>query len=145
MAISAIVEAVSDNSGYLQTSHKKMHDYQTTKVGGVTNILDLQAENKTAFGDWRDDFFTKGYTVVKGAIPRERAIAYRDKAMDWFSKFEFGLDLNDKSTWTEEHLPVMMNGGMVMNYCAAHEKWVWEARWYVNPHIMLLITLIFLL
>ena len=60
-----------------------MHDYQTTKAGGVTNILELQAESKTAFGDWHDDFFTKGYTVVKGAIPRE-------KAMDWFSKFDFG-------------------------------------------------------
>jgi hypothetical protein len=43
-----------------------------------------------------------------------------------------GLDLKDKSTWTEEHLPVMVNGGMIMNYCAAHEKWVWEARWCVT-------------
>lgn len=50
--------------------------------------------------------------------------------MDWFSKFDFGLYLKDKSTWTEERLPVMKNGGMIMNYCAAHEKWVWEARWY---------------
>ena len=52
--------------------------------------------------------------------------------MDWFSKFGFGLDLKDKSTWTGEHLPVMMNGGMIMKYCAAHEKWVWEARGYVT-------------
>jgi hypothetical protein len=52
--------------------------------------------------------------------------------MDWFSKFDFGLDLKDQSTWTEKHLPVMMNGSMIMNYCAAHEKWVWEARWYVT-------------
>jgi hypothetical protein len=125
----ALTETVSDNSLYLQTSHKKVHDYQTTEVGGVTDILEQQAGRKTTFGDWRDDFFSKGYTVVKSAIPRERAIAYREEAMNWFSRFDFGLDLNDKSTWTEEHLPVMMNGGMVMNYCAAHEKWVWQARW----------------
>ena len=129
MAVTTLAEVVSDNSAYLQNSHKKVHDYQSTKVGGVTNILEQQAERKVPFGDWRDDFFTKGYTVVKGAIPRDRAIAYREKAMDWFSKFDFGLDLKDKITWTEDHLPVMMNGGMVMNYCAAHEKWVWEARW----------------
>jgi hypothetical protein len=86
-----------------------MHDYQTTKVGGVTNILELQAESKTAFGDWRDDFFTKCYTVVKGAIPRDRAIAYYEKARAGSPNFDFGLDLKDKSTWTEEHLPVMMN------------------------------------
>lgn len=133
MAITAAAQVAPDNSTYLQTSHNKKYDYETTKVGGVTNILDLQAEKKNAFGDWRDDFFTKGYTVVKGAIPRERAIGYREKAMDWFSKFDFRLDLNDKSTWTEEHLPVMMNGGMVMNYCGPHERWVWEARWYVYP------------
>jgi hypothetical protein len=75
-----------------------MHGYQTTRVGGVTDILELQADSKAAFGGRRDDFFTKGYTVAKGAIPRDRAIAYREKAMDWFSKFDFGLDLKDKST-----------------------------------------------
>jgi hypothetical protein len=51
--------------------------------------------------------------------------------MDWFSKFDFSLDLNDKSTWTKDYLLVMMNGGMMMDYCAAHEEWVWEACWYV--------------
>jgi hypothetical protein len=70
-----------------------------------------------------------GYSVVKDAIPRERAIQYRERAMDWFSKFNLGFDFNDKETWTEDHLPIMMNGGMVLNYCAAHERWVWEARW----------------
>jgi hypothetical protein len=83
-----VVALNGSDSGYLRTSHKKIHDYQTTKVSGVTNTLELQAESKAAFGDWRDDFFTKGYTVAKGSIPRDRAIAYREKAMDWFSKFE---------------------------------------------------------
>jgi hypothetical protein len=121
-------EAVNPyNGGYLKTSHGINHDYSTTKVGGATDILEKQMSQK--FGDWRDDFFTNGYTVVKGAIPRERAIQYRERAMEWFQKFDFGFDINDKSTWTQEHLPVMMNGGMIMGYSATHEKWVWEARW----------------
>lgn len=31
------------------------------------------------FGDWRDDLVRDGYVVVKGAIPRERAMQYADK------------------------------------------------------------------
>jgi hypothetical protein len=28
------------------------------------------------FGDWRDDLARDGYAVVKGAVPRERALQY---------------------------------------------------------------------
>ena len=31
------------------------------------------------YGDWRDDLLRDGYAVVKGAIPRERALEYADK------------------------------------------------------------------
>lgn len=31
------------------------------------------------FGDWRDDLIRDGYAVVKGAIPRDRALGYADK------------------------------------------------------------------
>jgi hypothetical protein len=121
---------VASTKDYLVNSNAPKFDYDT-KVGGETDVFAKQAEQKPTFGDWRDDFFTKGFSVVKGAIPRERAIQYRERAMDWFSKFDLGLDLNDKETWTEDHLPIMMNGGMVLNHCAPHERWVWEARWYV--------------
>ncbi|KAJ5683464.1 hypothetical protein N7462_006629 [Penicillium macrosclerotiorum] len=116
------------NGGYLKTSHGINHDYENTQVGGATDILAKQASSKEKFGDWRDDFFSEGFTVVKGAISREKAIQYRERAMEWFQKFPFGFDIHDKRTWTEDHLPIMMNGGMVMGYCATHEKWVWEAR-----------------
>lgn len=122
-----IDNASHDNSGYVETSHKKKHDYATTAVTGDNDILKQQVNQKS--GDWRDEFFDKGYVVIKGAVPRERALAYQKRALEWLPKFNLGLDLNDKSTWTQEHLPVMMNAGMVLNYCAAHEAWMWEARW----------------
>lgn len=31
------------------------------------------------FGDWRDDLIRDGYAVVKGAVPRERALKYADQ------------------------------------------------------------------
>ena len=119
-----------DNWGPLQTSHKNKHDYASTVIKGDTDILASQASRK--FGDWRDEFFSRGYTVIKGAVPRERALEYQHRALEWLPKFNLGLDLKDKSTWTEAHLPVMMNAGMVLNYCAAHEAWMWEARWSVT-------------
>jgi hypothetical protein len=124
---SVIKPASRDN--YLTNSNGILHDYSTTEARGQSSILAEQAQRNSAFGDWRDDFFRNGYAVIKEAIPRERADAYRKKALDWFAKFPFGFDINDCSTWTDEKLPVMMKGGMVLNYCAAHENWVWEARW----------------
>lgn len=43
-----------------------------------TGRLELNGE-PTNFGDWRDDLNRDGYAVIKGAIPRQRALAYSDK------------------------------------------------------------------
>ncbi|WVR09804.1 hypothetical protein IAU60_006880 [Kwoniella sp. DSM 27419] len=67
------------------------------------------------FGDWRDELATKGYTVVK-AIPTERALQYRERAFEWLEEFPLGFDRNDVSTWTNEHLPVHVKGGMFHGY-----------------------------
>ncbi|KAL4891256.1 hypothetical protein BDV59DRAFT_194451 [Aspergillus ambiguus] len=81
-----------------------------------------------SYGDWRDEFYEKGYVVIKGAISPEKAQKYRGKALEWLTSFNKGLDLNDRSTWTQEHLPQSFKAGMYLNYCAAHEKYVWDAR-----------------
>jgi hypothetical protein len=114
--------------GFLDTSNEVVADYAATEIRGSNNILSSQASSKVPFGDWRDDFFRNGYYVVKGAVPRERADSYRQRMLDWLCKFDFGFDINDKTTWVQKHLPMMMKGGMILNYCAAHEKWAWEAR-----------------
>lgn len=35
------------------------------------------------FGDWRDELEQNGYTVVKGAIPRDRADKYADDVLSY--------------------------------------------------------------
>ncbi|KAK7978165.1 hypothetical protein PG988_005655 [Apiospora saccharicola] len=99
-----------EDRGYLDTSNGAVADWAATEIRGDTDILASQASSRVPFGDWRDQFFQKGYYVVKGAIPRERADAYRQRMLDWFAKFDFGFDINDKSTWVQEHLPKMMKG-----------------------------------
>lgn len=35
------------------------------------------------FGDFRDDLARDGYAVVKGAVPRDRALKYADDMFSW--------------------------------------------------------------
>lgn len=96
------------------------------------SILDQKAY--TSYGDWRDEFYRNGYVVLKNVISREKALNYREKALDWLQSFNTGFDINDQSTWTAKNLPQSFKAGMYLNYCAAHEKYVWDARMYVSTH-----------
>ncbi|RDW79243.1 putative phytanoyldioxygenase [Aspergillus mulundensis] len=81
-----------------------------------------------SYGDWRDDLFKNGFVVVKNVIPKERCDYYIAKMFEWAERFPWGFDRNDKSTWTPEHLPTHMKGGMYHGYRVQHEKFIWEAR-----------------
>lgn len=88
----------------------------------------LQANSKQSYGDWRDEFFKNGYYIFKGVVPAEKVTNYyQKKALDWLQSFDNGFDLNDRTTWTKEHLPQNYKH-MFISYCAAHEKFMWDAR-----------------
>ncbi|KAJ9156047.1 Synaptic vesicle transporter svop [Pleurostoma richardsiae] len=100
----------------------------TTVKPAKLHVTSLDGSSLKTYNDWRDDFYRDGYVVLKNVIPRDRAENYRSKALDWITSFNKGLDINDPSTWTQEHLPQSFKTGMYLNYCAAHEKFVWDAR-----------------
>lgn len=35
------------------------------------------------YGDFRDDLLQNGFAIVKGAVPRERALNYADGIYEW--------------------------------------------------------------
>ncbi|WWD19963.1 hypothetical protein CI109_104436 [Kwoniella shandongensis] len=80
------------------------------------------------FGDWRDELVTKGYTVIKGAVPREKALSIRNQAFEWLEGFNLGFKRDDPSTYKNEYLPNHMKGGMIHGYGIAHEQWLWDLR-----------------
>lgn len=82
---------------------------------------------KAVYGDWRDDFFRDGFVVLPGVLSADKTDYYRSKLLKWITGFNLGLDLEDESTWTSEHLPVSFKS-MFGNYCAPHEAFMWEAR-----------------
>ncbi|KAJ5701954.1 hypothetical protein N7488_009502 [Penicillium malachiteum] len=67
-------------------------------------------------------------------ISREKALEYRTKALDWLQSFDTDFDIKDRSTWTAKNLPQSFKAGMYLNYCAAHEKYVWDGR--MEPEII---------
>lgn len=95
------------------------------------DVYDGENGKQEHYGDWRDEFFENGWAVVKGAIPDDRAAYYRDSAIKWLQSFNLGFDPKDRSTWTKDRLPEAFKGGMFLNYSVTHEKFMWEARWYV--------------
>ncbi|KAF8864877.1 hypothetical protein BDZ45DRAFT_669251 [Acephala macrosclerotiorum] len=80
------------------------------------------------YGDWRDDLFRDGFVVVKSVISLENSQKYIEQMFQWLEKFPFGFDRNRPETWTEEHLPTHMKGGMYHGYSVQHERFIWEAR-----------------
>ncbi|KAJ5801383.1 uncharacterized protein N7518_003451 [Penicillium psychrosexuale] len=88
----------------------------------------VTVDDSKVHGDWRDELFQNGYVVVKNAILPERCEYYIDKMFEWLESFPFGFDRNDRSTWTEQHLPTHIKGGMYPGYRIQHEKFIWEAR-----------------
>ncbi len=83
---------------------------------------------KNCYNGWRRDLLENGYAIVKGAIPRERAIAYQKEAYAWLKSFDTELDFEKPETWIKENLPVQSKINTFHSYGVAHEKFMWDAR-----------------
>ncbi|KAL3419177.1 phytanoyl-CoA dioxygenase [Phlyctema vagabunda] len=86
------------------------------------------AEFQPIFGDFRDNLVRDGYAVVKAAVPRDRADVYGNAFYDFLEGFNLGYDRNDPSTIKRANLPVINEKGMVLDYAASHESFVWQIR-----------------
>ncbi len=84
---------------------------------------------KVKYNDWRADLLEKGYAVVKGAVPYEKAKGYQEKAYEWLKSFDNAeLDFNKPETWIKENLPVQSHINTFSTYGVTHEKFMWDAR-----------------
>ncbi|KAL2851668.1 hypothetical protein BJX68DRAFT_254690 [Aspergillus pseudodeflectus] len=80
------------------------------------------------YGDFRDDLLKNGFAVVKGAVPRDRALGYADAIHEWLEGFGLGYDRNDPSTIHKDHLPDINEKGMCLGYAISHESFTWAVR-----------------
>ena len=80
-------------------------------------------------GDWRADLRDNGYAVIKGVIPRERALDYQQQARQWLKSFgNTDLDYENPETWVAKNLPLQSTINTFSAYAVAHEKFMWDAR-----------------
>ncbi|GAA6032119.1 hypothetical protein JCM8097_007082 [Rhodosporidiobolus ruineniae] len=84
-------------------------------------------ELKGTEGDWREDLHRDGYAIIRGAVPEDRALHYREKAYEWIEKFPLGFKRDDPSTHTQGHIPIVKKGGM-FHHSIGHEKFLWDLR-----------------
>lgn len=69
-----------------------------------------------------------GWAVVKGVVPREKALSFVDKAYDFLESFGLGFDRNDRSTWQPDNMPHFYKGGLFVNYGSGHEQFIWDIK-----------------
>lgn len=99
-----------------------------TETKSTTLMPSLETNSQIQYGDWRDDFFKQGYYVFKNAVSADKATNYYyEKALSWLESFENDFDLKNPETWTKDNLPQSFKN-MYLGYCAAHEKFMWDAR-----------------
>ncbi|KAH8881275.1 hypothetical protein GQ53DRAFT_668193 [Thozetella sp. PMI_491] len=108
-----------------------------TETVTTTPSLTLQPEQRRlvvdgksdfVYGDWRDDLIRDGYAVIKGAIPKERATIYSQKMYTLAESFGLGYRRDQPATVHPDLLPVINEKGMLLNYGAPHEDFVWAIR-----------------
>lgn len=68
------------------------------------------------------------WTVVKEAIPKEKALGYTGKAYDWLEGWNLGFNHNDPSARKASKLPFTHRAGIFARYGIAHEQWVWDIK-----------------
>ncbi|WVW85156.1 hypothetical protein I302_107194 [Kwoniella bestiolae CBS 10118] len=94
----------------------------------VKGTLKLRGAHHTPDSSAYPDLESKGYQVVKGIIPRERAAQYVDRVYKWLESFGTGFEADDRSTWHIDQLPAFHRGGLFNRYGVGHEQFVWDIR-----------------
>lgn len=108
--------------------HDIFESTATVATTTTSTATTTTTQDKVELDAWHRDLLRDGYCVVKGAVPKERALAYADKMFGWLEGFGLGYDRNDASTIHKDKLPFINEKGMCLHYAATHEDYVWKIR-----------------
>lgn len=94
----------------------------------MSGVLRLRGANSQPTTDVYPELETKGYTVVKGVISREKAAQYVDRMYEWLESFGTGFKRDDRSTWRVDKVTPFSRGGLFNHYGVGHEQFAWDIR-----------------
>ncbi|WVQ85842.1 hypothetical protein IAT38_008010 [Cryptococcus sp. DSM 104549] len=101
----------------------------TTTEPAPSGVLKLRGHHdEGSIEQALEDLETKGYAIVKGVVPEERAKSYEDRMYTWLESFGKGFKRDDKETWKLKNLPAFNKGGLFNRHGAAHEQFAWDIR-----------------
>ncbi|WVQ84829.1 hypothetical protein IAT38_006986 [Cryptococcus sp. DSM 104549] len=101
----------------------------TAAENATTGVLKLRGQHaEGSLQQALEDLETKGYAIVKGVIPAERARSYEDRMYEWLESFGKRFKRNDRSTWKLDQLPAFNAGGLFNRHGAGHEQFAWDIR-----------------
>lgn len=76
----------------------------------------LALPNNLSSAPFMKDLKEKGFCVIPNLVPKEKCDQYIDDALTWLEAFDLGFKRDDKSTWTQDHLPAHGKGGLYNRY-----------------------------
>ncbi|VUC26861.1 unnamed protein product [Clonostachys rosea] len=91
-------------------------------------MMELSNDTSIDAPEWMKELHTKGWTIVRGAVPKERAAYYTDKSYEWLESWGLGFQRSDPSTRKEANVPWYIRGGLYARYGIAHEQFVWDLK-----------------
>ncbi|KAF4474762.1 putative phytanoyl-CoA dioxygenase [Colletotrichum fructicola Nara gc5] len=77
---------------------------------------------------WLHDLHKRGWALVKGAVPKQRALTYAEKGEEWLEGFKLGYKRDDPSTWRSTNIPRHRYGGLFDHFSFAHAQFVWDCK-----------------
>ncbi|KAL4813452.1 hypothetical protein BDW67DRAFT_177894 [Aspergillus spinulosporus] len=77
---------------------------------------------------WLHDLHCNGWALVKGVIPKDKALSYADRAEDWLEGFNLGYKRDDPATWKSKNLPRHRHGGLFDHFSFAPAQFVWDCK-----------------
>ncbi|WRT70627.1 uncharacterized protein IL334_007625 [Kwoniella shivajii] len=110
----------------MSTTH--LQQTRTQSSSNVAGTLRLNPSHTLQNTNWKEDLHQQGWVVIKGVIPREKALSYADEAYQYLESFGLGFDAKDRTTWIPENMPFFFKGGLFHRYGASHEQFVWDIK-----------------
>ncbi|PYI21809.1 hypothetical protein BO99DRAFT_400481 [Aspergillus violaceofuscus CBS 115571] len=100
----------------------------TTAAATTDRTLKMGLNASANSPEWLQHLQTRGWTVVREAIPRAKALGYAEKGYEWLESWNLGFNRHDPTTRKATNLPWNLRGGLYNRYGIGHEQFVWDLK-----------------
>lgn len=78
--------------------------------------------------EWLHNLYLNGWAIVKGVVPKEKALQYAERAEDWLEGFRMGYKRDDPTTYKSTNIPKHRRAGLFDAFSFSHAQFVWDCK-----------------